>query len=172
MNDDLRKKRIEAYRLLEESMKELYGSVHLSSILGALSKKYALASSAHDTFVDTLGDVILGFYPKSELQALLINKVGLNQANALVTENELRPLLTDIPSTPRVLDVNNKLVGDATALTSPAPQTQQSQPMESEARPLTREELMQKLSPRRTMVEDVASVQHPQPSSVVERVFA
>ena len=38
----------------------------------------------------------------------------------------------------------------------------------TEPRPLTREELMQKLSPRRTMVQDVASVQHPtasQPTS-------
>jgi hypothetical protein len=40
-----------------------------------------------------------------------------------------------------------------------APQVQQNQ-LTGEPRPLTREELMQKLTPRRTMVADVASVQH------------
>ena len=40
------------------------------------------------------------------------------------------------------------------------PSTSQQPTTIAEPRPLTREELMQKLTPRRTMVADVASVQH------------
>lgn len=116
--------------------------------------------------------VILTFYaPLSELGKNIAETTGISLEKAenvsLLTETLLFPeILNDLYAFEHFWNEELKKTEQTKNLDS-APQIHQNQ-LAGEPRPLTREELMQKLSPRRTMVQDVASVQRPtasQPAS-------
>lgn len=116
--------------------------------------------------------VILAFYaPLSELGKNIAETTGISLEKAesislLVETLLLSEILNDLYAFEYYWNEELKKTERTKSLAS-APQIQQNQ-LAGEPRPLTREELMQKLSPRRTMIQDVASVQHPtasQPTS-------
>lgn len=111
--------------------------------------------------------ITLAFYsPLSSLVKNIsaITELPAEKATKIVTKIEERVLLS-VHDELLAFDYlwNEELKKGSEQSVSTSGQTPQASPL-GEPRPLTREELMQKLSPRRTMVEDVASVQHPQPS--------
>jgi len=116
--------------------------------------------------------VILAFYaPLSELGKNIAETTGISleksESISLLVETLLfSEILNDLYAFEYYWNEELKKTEKPRDLTTP-PQIQQNQ-LVGEPRPLTREELMQKLSPRRTMVQDVASAQHPtasQPTS-------
>jgi hypothetical protein len=108
--------------------------------------------------------VILAFYaPIGELASNIAETTGIQLERAediavMVETLLLSDILNDLYAFEYLWNEELKKTEKPGDLTTPA-QIQQNQ-LTGEPRPLTREELMQKLTPRRTMVADVASVQH------------
>lgn len=156
---DIEQTRINAYRASNDATKFLYGDTELGDALGLISERFHFDENTKHIFIDVIGDAILGLFPKENIEKQLIEQIHLPESSAKGIVNELGNFIARITT--------QKSEKNTTILTTPPPQVQQNQ-LAGEPRPLTREELMQKLSPRRTMIQDVASVQHPtasQPTS-------
>ncbi len=55
----------------------------------SIANKYNLNEEEYKNLAITIGDVVLGFFPKTELPNLLVNEVGLNETNAFKITGEL-----------------------------------------------------------------------------------
>ncbi len=178
---------------------DLYGSIETARLLKDVRKKFNILD---DNFIDLIGDIILGFYPKSELQKLLIQELKISPDIAQEIEQSLKDFLERIdgvpilPTAPKV--VNEKLdLGPATMKKGwetekeevPAPtlgtvpdasndlkerlelrpknviRQSFTEPKVEEAdeeddgpKPLTRTQILQSLTSKRTMASDIASI--------------
>ncbi len=167
----------------EEAEKMLYERINQNPVIARILSNRAFNETLEDILEveeidlallpviknETL--VILAFYaPISELGKNIAETTGLPLENAenislLVEALLFSEISNDLYAFEYLWNQElKKELGQEKKQTTPTPETKPAVDGGVEARPLTREELMQKLSPRRTMVEDVASVQHPQPS--------
>lgn len=159
MDTDIEQIRINTYKASNDVTKNLYGDMELGEALGGISERFHFDKNTQRIFIDVIGDAILGLFPKEHIEKQLIEQIHLPASTAGGIVKELGGFIARI--TTQKPDGAVVAVQKADTNDSPAiEKTPQASPL-GEARPLTREELMQKLSPRRTMVADVASVQHP-----------
>ncbi|MCA9363613.1 hypothetical protein KC727_00095 [Candidatus Kaiserbacteria bacterium] len=215
--------RMERYLQLDPAFQHLYSSVESAAFNARLIEMYDIQDFG--PFIDAIGDVILGFYRKSELSKLLTQTVGLSEEVVARMLPEIDTFLRPIPGTLSKMEVLQQERGSesvvrqplegiatpaytpqavevspipptpppATAPHTPTPAAKEvvvprqpaaapkerlafwpdgtpkqpprtvpppQSPNTDTARPLTRNELMASLSPRRTMAEDVARAQH------------
>ncbi len=166
MNDELEKKRITTYRTATETVRQLYGNLELGEALGLMVEKFKFVEPKRRIFIDIVGDIILGFNPKIELPKLLMNGVGLSEIDAKQVANELAHFLTQIgePSVPTAVpDTKERLDLRPQGIETVVPEIPKAPTAPQQgARPLTREELMNALSPKRTMATDIEAVRQKQ----------
>ncbi len=167
MSTPTKDQRLERYRKSPEAIKELYASEQTQMIMEHIIDTYKLEDKLE--VVDIVGDIILGFYNKADLRALLIQELQLPEVTAQQIAADLSGLLSLIQ--------NGTVVGSVPQPIHEAPdlrpQTLQTAPVTRQAvgdpglgqRPLTREEVMQALSPKRTMSEDIATLQQNTPKA-------
>lgn len=92
--------RFEKYKNSPETIQELYGSIETAHIIGNISKKIGLANeSTHDTFVDLIGDTILGIRPKHDLRQSFRTDLGLTDEQISAVLVDLEPVLKLLPGT-------------------------------------------------------------------------
>jgi len=89
-------KRTEAYEALPVDVKALYSSSVAATLNRQLIEKYAIQTTSVDDFLETTGDVILGFHTTSELPALLQKKVGVSADDAMRIMGELKEFLAPV----------------------------------------------------------------------------
>lgn len=84
--------RLKTLKIASENTVNLYCSIETASILSPIRKKYGVKGE----FIDLIGDIILGFYPKSALRRLLVSEVGVHDDIAEHIENDLKDFLAKI----------------------------------------------------------------------------
>ena len=143
--------RLETYRKAPEHIQAIYGAPETGELLGMLQEEYKIPD---DTFIEIVGDVMLGFYPKAELRKLLISMLGVSEEAALAIEQDLQKLLSGVAGAPSVppapRDVKEPVTFRPTTPPMPVPS--------DNSKPLTREEVLRSIAPKRTMAQDIESL--------------
>lgn len=156
--------RLATYKKAPEHVQEMYGSPETGDLLAHLIGEYHI--HAVDTFVNLIGDIMLGFYPKSNLRKLLTGLVGVSEEAAVAIEKDLGVLLSKIdgessvPPAPK--DVREELELRPAGVPSNTPPREVPVSPSGVApggqKPLTREEVLRAITPKRTMASDIESV--------------
>ena len=156
MQNNDEEKRIHAYRGANETVRALYSDLELGGLLGSTSKRLGFTNESSAVFIDVVGDIILGFYPKSDLKKRLMSEVGVTLEVAQQIEADLKGFLSridDIPTVPEASkDTRERLDLRPEGVAQGAPGN------ENATKPLTREEVLRALAPKRTMASDIESI--------------
>lgn len=150
--------RLDALRKAQRHIQEMHGSVETGQLLGHLRKEYKIQD---DAFIDIVGDVMLGFYPKSNFRKLLTGLLGVSPEVAESIERDLSNLLLKIDGVP-IIPVASR---DAREELQMRPEGVEA--ASREPKPLTREEVLRAISPKRTMASDIESVRQQGESSAI-----
>ena len=151
--------RLEALKDADPAIIELYGSIETGRILSDVTKKYNLEEGGNH--IDIIGDVILGFYPKSDLGKLLSKQLQIPETAAAQIAKDLEEFLAPIPAEPTLPKADGSVPerlhlrpegGAEPFKSTAAPDTK----TDVIARPLTKADLMNSLSPKRTMQSDIS----------------
>ena len=150
--------REERYMNSPEHIKEMYAGESGGEALRAAFECYRIADELYPIYATIVGDVILGFYRRSDLPKLLMIELGVSETIAEKVSKELEPFLIkagreqEIPKAEGALREKLELRPGGIEKTP-------KDDSESE-KPLTREEVLQALSPKRTMQSDIASLRN------------
>lgn len=156
MNETLEQRRILAYRAADDGTKVLYGNPIIGEIIASACANQKIESEVQKTAVDIVGDIILGFYPKSDSVKLLVQNALIPQETAEKIAKELigffdpqekKPELPTATPDPRERLFLRPEGVDGNAL--PEKHTEEM------AKPLTRDTLMDSLVTHRTMAGDI-----------------
>ena len=145
--------RLAALRKSSEGLQELYGSLETAQLIGHIRREYGIGN---DSFVDLIGDIMLGFYPKSDLRKLLVSMFGLSEEVSEHIERDLRGLLVKIDGVP-VVPVAPREIKERLDLRPPI-EAQPVNGMPGHVKPLTREDVLRAITPKRTMAGDIEQV--------------
>lgn len=143
----------------------MYSSLETAQLLKMLIGEYHIQNT--DAFVNLIGDIMLGFYPKSDLRKLLQGLVGVTEDAAIAIEKDLGALLFKIdgvpvvPVAPKTAREELELRPAGTPSRVPPPPPPIPPPTGGD-RPLTREEVLRAITPKRTMATDIESVRKEQ----------
>ncbi len=180
MEEDQNKKRREAYTIAPPTTQELYGDLNLGNTLTKILNKLHLNEEYKTRLIHVIGDAILGFYPPSAIASELVAKVGITQeiADTIVTELSIFIEKIGRISSPTISQENSMSKSTTTPVTwtqDPVTKTPTAvpkitpQPASAEpafgAKPLTREEVLKALVPKRTMASDTASLTQQPPNT-------
>ncbi len=146
MNNDLREKRIVAYRNLTEDMQNLYGNLEMGDKLGVISNDLKLDEIPEGVLINIIGDIILGFNKKSDLKKLLKDELQVTDEVATKIESDLAQFLERIDTVPNDQAITEMVASepDAIETTSAPEETPDDGP-----KPLTREDVLNALAPRK-----------------------
>lgn len=92
--------RLEKLRALPEEIQDLYGSLDVTRAILKIAEQYQI-DRQKDIFIDTVGDVMLGFYPKAQLVELIQKNIGTPAAIATQIAADLQAVLTPVPDIPQ-----------------------------------------------------------------------
>ncbi len=93
-------KRSELYKDAPENIKEIYAGEETGAILRNAANSLGITDKvAYRDFALTIGDVILGLYPKEHLGQMLQDRLHFTPEQTTVTLNGLNGLLKLIPET-------------------------------------------------------------------------
>lgn len=141
-------------------MQEVYAGLDLADALGRIIDTYHISDTDRVMFIHTIGDAILGFYPREELLSRLMRNFRLNESDVATITSELEVFINP----PKSMSVSSE---NETPLKPnvPAPENLPTKPAEEPAAltPLTREDVLKALSGSRTMSSDTASLQEKGP---------
>ncbi len=154
MHNEISQKRMVSYGKVSVSTQELYSDLELGGALGNISEKLHFDDSQRVSFINTVGDIILGFYPKSDLKRLLVSEVGVTEEVAQKIELDLKDFLARIDGVPTIPEASK----DVREKLELRPEASASGQGGVGPKPLTREQVMQALAPKRTMIDDMANV--------------
>ncbi len=100
-SDNMKDRRIAAFRRASEPARELYGDMELGTAIGSIADKYELTDTQRSALVNIVGDIILGIDNKSELLLHLVRKAGISEAGADEAARVIAPFLEALeePST-------------------------------------------------------------------------
>ena len=90
-------KRIEAYQNAPEGIQVLYGGDATTEKLGGIVEKFHISDDVCPSFVNAVGDVILGFYPKQDLAELISRETKLSSDITDDIAKELESFLAPVP---------------------------------------------------------------------------
>lgn len=112
--------REERFQNAPEAIQELYSSSDTGEKLAEVFEHHQFPREKYASYVRTVGDIMLGFYPKSQLAALLQQNLEISAEQASAVEKDLQGLLESVTAvaTPSVR------TGE-----KPSPQRMQSAPM-------------------------------------------
>jgi len=156
--------RRQKYQVASEIIQELYASPESGEMLQKVYEKYQLSEKNYSIYSLLIGDIVLGFYPKSQLPLLLQQNLSIPQDTAGQIAASLADFLKPIPemtestsTQPRVSNTPTEAEPsfrpqEPTVVTSPTPQ----QTVPSVITPKT---VSTNLSGSRTMQDDIASIQ-------------
>lgn len=123
-----REQRLEKGETLSPELRELYDAPRSGEVLLEVFTKYALPEKDYKTFAITVGEVILGFYAKSQLPELFHRNIGIPEMIAGKISDDLADFLSIVPDiVAPPLDTSPTVVASvqtsttATALTTPIP---------------------------------------------------
>ena len=133
------------YRGSTETVQNLYSSPESGEFLREKFLKNALDDRDYRTYVLTIGDVILGFYPKSQLSQLLQKNLAIPSGIAEAIATDLKEFLAPIPEAEAVPDIETAtetpIVAQSDSVTPQplTPQVDKSEPLSVPryAKPLT-----------------------------------
>lgn len=158
------KKRIEIYRQSPDNLKSLYGSEDTGTLLNKIVSEYQIVDTdLKKVFIDIVGDCILGLYQKSQIPTLLIQQLKVPENIALNIYADLKDFLSVLPSEPTLPKADSTLKEKLELRPEgvrPQENTNvvQNNVEEQSPKPLTREEVLNSLAPKRTMRDDIAAV--------------
>jgi hypothetical protein len=89
-------KRTEMYEKLPENIRPIYSSPAAAALNRQIIEKYSILKDSEDMFLETTGDVILGFYKTSELPELLQKEVGVSADDAQKIVSDLDEFLAPV----------------------------------------------------------------------------
>lgn len=125
-------------------------------LLQSTRKKYNIHSDSN--FIEILDDIILGFYPKSDLRKLLMENIKISEDIAQKIEFDLKDFLAKIDGVPSLPSAPKDIKDPLELRPEGVPVGGTSQETETTARPITREQLLTALTAKRTMAGDIASI--------------
>lgn len=169
MENELRNKRVTAYRKASQSVKDHYADMALGEILRRISDSQSFSPEKHRDFVNLIGDYILGFYPQNVIEAKLVSEIGVsnNSVQSIMSEivgylsgTKTTPAVPQPVSTPQIPEAPKDL-REKLELRPEGILSQNVTASEGGVRPLTREEVLRSLAPARTMAGDIASLSTP-----------
>ncbi len=143
-----------------DSIQELYRNLELGGKIGEITEKISMDEHLKRELINVVGDTILGFYSPADFVKNIMAVCRLNEETAFAVQNELKPYLDMI--TALYTPPSNPL-SPQNLQQSAIPQITSSQTTQ---KPLTREEVLQALSPQRTMAGDIQSARRPEPPAV------
>ncbi len=155
--------RLAAFSQLPESYASMYSSEESGELFLSLIKKYSVSDKY--ALINVVGDIILGFYPISDLKKLMVENVKVSSDEADKIASDLKEFLEPIEGRANTSSAVKQTfeISDSKERLDLRPEGVQKQNsvspevgiVEEMARPLTREELMNALSPKRTMASDI-----------------
>jgi hypothetical protein len=83
--------RLECYEKASTVVQDLYASDNSGTVLTQISKKHNIPKEKYRDFARVVGDVILGFYPQSQIPELLQQRIGVDtiRAGAITTDLQM-----------------------------------------------------------------------------------
>jgi hypothetical protein len=157
--------RKEAIRNASEEVLAVYSDLELGDILFQTAEELCMSPERGVAFTHIVGDIILGIIPQKEFVTRVASEIGISNERAILIEKTIEPFLrrahsTTSPTT-QIPSANNELKEKLELrpeVPTPKPYTREVG-ADGSVKPLTREEVLQALAPKRTMASDIASIQ-------------
>jgi hypothetical protein len=158
---DIENLRRQAIRNASEEVLMLYGNPDIGNAIMETSSELCFNSERELLLVHILGDIILGIANEGDLMNKMQEVLGVSEQKSRELVNKFRPFLGN--QTPSVPVAHNELkekleLRPESVPSCPAPISPQEG--EGSTRPLTREEVLASLAPRRTMASDIETIKH------------
>ena len=147
-NDD----RIKAFKSAPEALAETYASVETAVFLGSIREKYAIPKG---NFTDLVGDTLLKLQPLGQFEQNLVTEIGLTSEIAKSVTQDLKQFFDKAEGTARP-DAN--IESKERLELRPNGQPSIGSSAGSTAQPLTRDALMNAVSGKRTMAQDIEAL--------------
>lgn len=171
ITSDIRKKAIAS---APETVLALYGDLDLGDLIYQICESLCMNDERRKSFTHIIGDIILGIIPENEFVTLVEHEMGISATKAQQIKMSLDAFFRKVAiahtgiSQAQIPQANNVLKeklelrpeGVPRPATPLAAVTPLAQTPNDPNRPLTREEVLQSLAPRRTMASDIESIQH------------
>ncbi len=93
---NIQQKRIAKYREASEVVQDLYSNPESGEIMHGVFQKHSLQDNHYKIYANCIGDVILGFYSKSQLSQLLMEGLGIQEEKANAVAIDLADFLAPI----------------------------------------------------------------------------
>lgn len=150
--------RDEAYKSAPEYIKNIYAGEDTGELLSNIAHQINLSDrSLYRTFALSIGDVILGLQPVSNIKAILMERLNMAESQAQTVVIGLQPLIKKLTSSPKQplenIFVPKKPSGSFIATTASSDITTERTPKQTE-RAYTEKDLAV-VKPLRTFAEDV-----------------
>ncbi len=159
MLNDITYKRKAAYNQASPTIQDLYGDVSLGAKIGIIVTTFGLNDAARTNLIGAIGDTILGLVPRHEFAQSLVTVSGIPLETAQRIDVELGQFFSRIQSEPQLPEINPNTREKLELRPQGVAHTPAAAPVEDPgARPLTREEVLRTLAPKRTLASDIESL--------------
>ena len=159
MLNDITYKRKAAYNQASPAIQDLYGDVNLGSKIGVIVSTFGLNDIARGSLIGTVGDTILGIIPRREFVQSLVTGSGISSETAQKIDAEISQFFSQIQLAPQLPEINPDTREKLELRPQSVPHMPTAAPVEDPgARPLTREEVLRTLAPKRTLASDIESL--------------
>ena len=161
--------RTERYHSAPPEIQFLYADKTSGKTLRDVFTYFKLDEDLYAPFAIAVGDIVLGFYEKTDLPALLVHEMGISDETAGSVSEALVHFLVRVPESVSLPDADPTLkeglqlrpeIGGVIPRGEALTNTE-----EESARPLTRDELLKALSAKRTMASDIQAVRATDPNT-------
>ncbi len=149
--DEIEQKRISLYKQSSEKTQNLYADGALGGMLGDLIREFTIPLEKQKAFIHVYGDAILGLHTVNDIPAKLTSLVGLTPEQAGIAREKTKSFLSKIDGSVAVPDANI----ESKERLELRPQGQAGT---GGAQPLTRDALMNAVSGKRTMAQDIEAL--------------
>ena len=157
--------RVEARKNASQEIIDIYGDLDLGAAILVFARALCFSEARQFTFTHIIGDVILGLIPQTQFIASAIKELEITEEKAkemLATFEPFFRRAKEAREKARVIPEARNELKEELLLKPEISKVPTKEETVDPTRPLTREEVLRALVPKRTMQGDIANIQNAQ----------
>jgi len=159
MPNDITQQRQAAYNRAPAAIQEIYGDIALGDVIDSWISALHIDTSRQPVFIHIIGDTLLGLILRRNFKQALVSGLGISIVDAEKIESAIIPFFSRAESEPPLPEINPDTREKLELRPQGMPHMPTAAPVEDPgARPLTREEVLRTLAPKRTLASDIESL--------------
>lgn len=158
MPNDITQQRQAAYNRAPAATQEIYGDIALGDVIDSWISTLHIDAPHQPVFIHIIGDTLLGLILRRDFKQALVSGLGISIVDAEKIESAIIPFFSRIESEPPLPEINPDTREKLELRPQGVPHISAAPVEDPGARPLTREEVLRTLAPKRTLASDIESL--------------